>query len=151
VGAYLTTLRTGIRAAILAAWPACGDGGIYTTLQVARLTLDAKAVAGTLPFAAFEYVAQTSEQYGLTNRVVDGTLTVYYVATDDTSPDELLAQLETLRDYLHDNGIAGGQVVGHPWVSDSLDLPLNRYFFNTARPFISGAVLVRVIAGEQAP
>lgn len=149
MAAYLGTLLTAIRSAVGSAWPETKPNGIILTVQAARFSMDGRVQREQLPFAAVDYSPSEGTEWGMANEVDDGTLAIYYVADDATTIETLIGKLETLRDTLYDTAHNRGQVIGYPRVSWGMDLPLNRYYLSTQRPFVCGAVLCRLIDGER--
>lgn len=150
--AHLTDALTAVRSRIVQVWPETAVHGAYHVLQLARLSLDGLVLQSLLPVAAFDLgVSSTSPFADMESGTDDSLLTVSYVALDTVTVEAMLGKLEALRDSLWASrglGSGGAQVVGYPQVSYSTDLFLNRYFTNTQRPFVAGAVLVRLVSGE---
>lgn len=153
MASYLVTFYEALRSAIASAWPECAPNGIYRDKELGKTFLGRKAENQEIPFAVFSCKLDEGTQWGLTNRVSDGMLTVLYVAADDVSIDALTGKLETLRDALYvRTNLTSGQVIGYPGVADSVSSPaLNEFMASVNRPFHAGGVTCRVIAGETAP
>jgi hypothetical protein len=138
-------------AAVGAALPTVATNGIYRARQFARLPLQTKAEAGELPVAVIDWNPREGTEWGLVNTVDDGTCAVYLInrdTGDDVLPDAAEDEAETLREWLLSNALDYGQIIGAPWISDSIDLPPNRHFIGQARPYFACGVLFRYIAGE---
>lgn len=151
---YLNSLRDEILALTGSTWTEARANGVYRSRELAFLDFDEKARAGELPLALVDLAPAPSGEWGLANRVDAVQVTVYYVCTDATSPDQLIEKLETLRTALWPDDSSGaltaGQVIEYPAVSDSISLEVNRYLLNRQLPYFCGAVVAQVVAGETA-
>jgi len=96
-----------------------------------------------------------SGDYGVANRAEVVTTTIYRIVgpADVDDVTGLIEDLEAFRSALwpddRSNPLTAGQVEEYPTISDSMNLPVNAYFLNTAKPFYAGAVIVRIIIGER--
>jgi hypothetical protein len=145
------TLWTNLRAAVQAAWPEITTDGIYRAREFAMIPFEQKVASGGLPCVVIDMDLRAGDEFhGLANFDEDGKATIYYIVDDATLPDALDTKLETLRDYLYDTGVTDAQVINQPETSDSMELPLNRVFMMRQWPVWAGAVVCRLVYGEQA-
>ena len=148
MAAYLATFIASTRSTIAATWTDCPAAGIIDTLEAATIeSLTARDEDGKLPFAALDW-ALRENTWGVNTRLLEGELRVYYVCRDTVDLPTLIGKLESLRDALYGAVPTGGQIIGLPSVSWSLDLPLNSLFARNQRPFRCGMVSARVVCGE---
>ena len=150
---YLNTFRNALITLIGTSWPEVIDNGIYRTRDLARLDFDQKAGADALPLCVLDLDATPAQDYGLVTRTDRIMARVYYVTDDSTAADGLITKLETLRTALWPanggtNPLSSGQVVEYPQITDSADLPVNRYFLSRGFHYYTGAVFAQCIAGE---
>lgn len=149
-GPFLEALRT----LIVSAWPDAADNGNYLAAQVQRASFERKAEAGELPFAVIDYSFRGDGRWGVTVRAESGPVWVYYVVSDaeHLEDDVLSVKLEALRALIAADGALypAAQVLHEPNPACSVgaDLPLQRYFANSQRPFWCGAVMFHALIGE---
>jgi hypothetical protein len=148
---YLDELRSALVSRVLFVWPEVKANGIYRSRELARIDWTQKS-ASDLPLCVLDFDPVPATEWGLTPRADTVTVSIYRVVGDSESSATLLEKLEQLRLALWpddgSNPLAYGQVLEYPAVSDSMDLPVNRYFLMTAKPCYAGAVVARVLMGE---
>jgi hypothetical protein len=148
---YLNAVRDELLTLVGTAWPEVVANGIYRGRDLARIPFDEKAGTGELPLVVLDLEAAPNGEWGLANRVDAITARIYRVGADSESPDDLVEALEGLRAALWPTGFSGAmtsaRILDYPEVSDSLETTPNRYFLMTGKPFYSGMVTVRMIAG----
>lgn len=145
-----TPFHDALRAAIGAVWTETLTNGIYLDVQLSHLSFEKKAEAG-LPLAYIEYDLRTDDRWGLANRSESGPVSVYYICKDSTLVESgvLGTKLEALRALIRSGDLgANAQVLTNPQCSVSANLPPNRYFANSQRPYWAGAVTFTVLVGE---
>ncbi len=145
--------RTALRKRVAQIWPDCATGGIYTsTMRFARVMFEDKT--SVLPVAVLEFnlLPDTEGQWGGDAIVDKGEVTIYRIAADSEDEEELLENLERLRVSLMDSDPVyintTVQCIDQAQVSDSMQLPINQFLLTTQRPFVAGAVIVRVVVGD---
>jgi hypothetical protein len=145
-----TELRAAIRARVEAAWPEVITNGIFYPDQAASFSFEAVADAEALPYAVIDITqVETSDEWGMGNRVDAGPAFVFYVAQDDFNPETMEAKLDTLRAALYTSGLSEGQVIGWPDIdAEPEDVPAHLYFRASVRPFRVGVCEFQVIVGE---
>lgn len=144
---YLVSMFTAVRAAIATAWPDVVAGGIWHAVEIQRIPWE-RLAADRLPCAVMDFDLRPAADWGAANAAEDGPVYIYYVAPDSTSLETLVGKLETLRTQLYTTDPSATQVAEYPRISFGADLPINSYFIRTAKPFLAGAVVARLVAGE---
>lgn len=147
-------LVTALRSLVGTAWPEVKPNGILRGREFVTIPWPQRAEAGQVPAAVIDIDPQPDRgRFGITNRTDLVAVRIYRVVGDSEDADELLDKLQVLRLTLYPNdesnalGMAG-QVLGYPLVSDSMELPPNRYFLATQQPFYAGMVACEVIRGD---
>ncbi len=146
-----TPFHDALRSAINTAWTDVTANGIYLDVQLAHVPWDEKAAAGGLPLAYIEYDLREDARWGLANRSESGPVSVYYICKDSTLVESgvLGTKLEALRAQIRSGDLgANAQVLNNPQCSVSANLPANRYFAMTQRPYWAGRVMFDVLIGE---
>lgn len=150
---FHVNLRTAMRKRVAQVWPDCVTGGIYTsTMRFTRVMFEDKATS--LPCAVLELNLQpdVNGRWGADNIVDEGEVTIYRIVGDSEDEEELLANLERMRKSLLDSDPiyidAQAQCIDQAAISDSFNLPINQFLITTQRPFVAGAVIVRIVAGD---
>lgn len=146
-----TPLNDALRAAIATACPEVVANGVYLDVQLAHIPFEKKAEDGQLPLAYIEYDLRTDDRWGLANRSDSGPCSVYYICKDSTLVESgvLGTKLEALRAQIRSGDLGtAAQVLTNPTCSVSANLPPNRYFANSQRPYWAGAVTFTVLVGE---
>jgi hypothetical protein len=141
-------LISALRAKIGTVWSSEKANGIFHAFQLATIPFERLAEAGNLPVAIMDIDLNPSQEWGADNDVEQGAVSIYYVANDATTPEQIVAKLEALREELWDNGLATGSLQEFPAVKFSMDLPVNQYFLMNQRPFYAGAVILDLIYGN---
>ena len=146
-----TPFHDALRSAISTAWPEVVANGVYLDVQLAHFPFERKADAGQLPLSYIEYALQDDERWGLANASESGPCSVYYICKDSTLVESgvLGTKLEALRAQIRSGDLGtAAQVLNKPQCSVSANLPPNRYFAMSQRPYWAGAVTFRVLIGE---
>ena len=150
---FHVNLRAALRKRVAQVWPDCVTGGIYTsTMRFTRVMFEDKVAS--LPCAVLEFnlLPDTAGQWGGDAIVDQGEVTIYRIVADSEDEEELLDKLEQLRvslvntDPVYVNTTA--QCIDQGQISDSFNLPINQFLITTQRPFVAGAVIVRVVVGD---
>lgn len=152
---YLSLIQA-LRIAIKVVWPECEPNGVYLSVQLPRVPFEVKSQNGELPIAVIDMQMTTDENWGgYTNRVKSGTVVLHYIHNDSiTIEDGIIQKLQDMRSYLFPeardgtNNLEYGQVVADPDLRFDLGMPVNQHFITQGRPFFSGCVIARVVAGE---
>lgn len=142
MASYHVAAIDSIRARIASAWPEVVSNGIYLPIEM-RNNLEAKVEKRQLPFAVLD-VEFTEEGWAAHEQEDAGTVTIYYVVSDGTSPDTLIGKLETMRDAIYDTSPTDALILGNPLLQYGMSLPLNQYFFSARVALYAGAVVARV-------
>lgn len=153
---YHTDFWEALVAVIGETWADVKPNGIYRSRELARIDWEKQARQRGFPLCVVDMAPDVSGQYGARNRVEVVDTAIYRIVGPDDAEDAiaLTESLEALRTVLWPddrsvNPLDFGQVERYPKISDSMELPVNRLFLRAAIPCYSGAVLTRIIIGQQ--
>lgn len=149
---FHNNVRAGVRKRVSQVWTDCVTGGIYTsTMRFARVLFEDKVASLPVAVVEFNLLPDTSGRWCGDAIVDEGEVTIYRIVNDSEDEEELLEKLELMRRALIDTDpfyIQAAQVIDQPQISDSMQLPINQFLLTTQRPFVAGAVIARIVAGD---
>lgn len=136
-------------------WPEVKPNGIYRAREMARIDWEKQVKQRGFPLCVVDMAPLPSSEWGVANRAEEFTVTFYRIVGPNDADDAiaLTEALEAFRSVLwpddQSNPLARGQVIEYPAISDSMTLPANALFLRSTIPCYAGAVIARMVVGEQ--
>jgi hypothetical protein len=147
--AHLVALKNALVTQIGLSWADVKPNGIFLSNQLLQIDFSEQARDGSLPIAVLDFRQTGVHEYGSDPGRDVGPITISRVIKDSETMDTLIGKLETLRQAFWDDWDALGlavkaQLLTYPTVDFSFDQPLQRFFFETAKPLVCGSVMLTI-------